>query len=154
MKRVCNYKIRVDDGYWKKWWMMSNKCKMQMQGAIGITERVGWGATAKRSRRGRGRDDDGPRRVGSDLLAPACSTPDRLDPRDWPPSFHHQILLAIHTHSLFLSLICSTCSSNHLLVLLSLSSSIVFISCTMFDALEMLFVPMALQFDFQKCHWN
>ena len=94
MKCVCNYKIRVDDGYWKKWWMMSDKCKMEMQGAIGIAERVGWGATAKRSKRGRGGDDDGPRRVGSDLLAPACSRPDRLDPGDWPPSLRHQILLA------------------------------------------------------------
>lgn len=71
--------------------MMSiNKCKKINKLQItqgGITE----GETAKRSERGRGRwgrgcerDDDGhgPRRVGSNLLAPACSRPDRLDPRD------------------------------------------------------------------------
>lgn len=83
-----------------------------MQGGIGIAERAGWGTRAKRrSRRGgRGGDDDGPRRVGSNLLALARSRPDRMDPGDWSPSLHHHILLATQ-YPLSLSFtICSTCS--------------------------------------------
>ncbi|KAB2057931.1 hypothetical protein ES319_A11G201400v1 [Gossypium barbadense] len=54
------------------------------KGGSSIAERVGWGTTAKRQSRrgGRGRDDDGPRRLGSNLLALARSRPDRLDPGD------------------------------------------------------------------------